>query len=142
SLVLKLYYTPNATTLTYKANGGEGSDIVDAGVVDEKLIVRSGIVFTRTGYTFAGWNTKADGSGTLYEADNVYTLTVDEDVLYAQWEEVLEEETLPPTSPTSPQNPNQPQTGDTVNLLSWLIVMVISALAMISILFYFRKKNK
>ena len=48
--------------------------------------------FTRTGYTFAGWNTKADGSGTNY-ADkasvNSLSTTNDETVnLYAQWTKV------------------------------------------------------
>jgi uncharacterized repeat protein (TIGR02543 family) len=38
----------------------------------------------RTGYTFAGWNTAADGSGTPYAANDVYTITGDA-TLYAQW---------------------------------------------------------
>lgn len=45
--------------------------------------------FKRTGYTFAGWNTAADGSGTSYgdEAVFTYTPTVDGETLtlYAQW---------------------------------------------------------
>ncbi len=43
--------------------------------------------FERTGYTFAGWNTAADGTGTAYEDGATITLTSDaEDVtLYAQW---------------------------------------------------------
>ena len=40
--------------------------------------------FTRTGYTFTGWNTKADGSGTPYK--NGQSITIDADMmLYAQW---------------------------------------------------------
>ncbi len=43
--------------------------------------------FERTGYTFAGWNTAADGTGTAYEDGATITLASDaEDVtLYAQW---------------------------------------------------------
>lgn len=42
--------------------------------------------FTRVGYEFTGWNTKADGSGDDVAAGDEYTLTAGEDVLYAQWE--------------------------------------------------------
>ena len=43
-----------------------------------------GNMFTRDTYTFMGWNTKADGSGTSYEDGADITIT--EDVtLYAQW---------------------------------------------------------
>lgn len=45
--------------------------------------------FTRVGYTFAGWNTKADGSGTSYtNGQSVNRLTTDNNGivnLYAQW---------------------------------------------------------
>ena len=39
---------------------------------------------TRTGYTFAGWNTKADGSGTNYAEGATYTANADV-TLYAKW---------------------------------------------------------
>ncbi len=38
----------------------------------------------RTGYTFAGWNTKSDGSGTNYSAGSSFTLSGDT-TLYARW---------------------------------------------------------
>ena len=45
--------------------------------------------FTRTGYTFAGWNTKADGSGTSYadkaSVNNLSTTNGATVNLYAQW---------------------------------------------------------
>ena len=40
--------------------------------------------FTRENYTFNGWNTAADGSGTSYADGNNITLTADT-TLYAQW---------------------------------------------------------
>ena len=40
--------------------------------------------FTRTGYTFAGWNTKSDGSGTTISSGNKCTFTENQ-TLYAQW---------------------------------------------------------
>ena len=38
---------------------------------------------TRAGYTFKGWNTKVDGTGTTYTASN---LPNDDVILYSQWE--------------------------------------------------------
>ncbi len=49
--------------------------------------------YTRIGYTFTGWNTKADGSGKSYEdMASVKNLAAEEDAtatLYAQWTPVL-----------------------------------------------------
>jgi uncharacterized repeat protein (TIGR02543 family) len=39
---------------------------------------------TKTGYTFAGWNTIADGSGTSYVGGNTFTINANTN-LYAQW---------------------------------------------------------
>ena len=38
----------------------------------------------KTGYTFNGWNTKADGTGTSYAAGGTFAITADT-TLYAQW---------------------------------------------------------
>ena len=38
----------------------------------------------KTDYTFAGWNTAADGTGTDYAADATFTITADT-TLYAKW---------------------------------------------------------
>lgn len=47
-------------------------------------------VFTRTGYTFAGWNTKADGTGDSYsDEQHINSSTSGETItLYAQWTKV------------------------------------------------------
>ncbi len=42
---------------------------------------------TRPGYLFLGWNTKADGSGTAYQAGDSYLVDKDS-TLYAQWEAI------------------------------------------------------
>lgn len=50
--------------------------------------------FTRDGYIFSGWNTKADGSGTAFDDRGIITYRSDkfedpsEPTLYAQWTEV------------------------------------------------------
>jgi uncharacterized repeat protein (TIGR02543 family) len=48
----------------------------------------SGTGFARTNYTFAGWNTAADGSGTLYAVGSPYFSATDSTVtLYVVWVE-------------------------------------------------------
>ena len=41
--------------------------------------------FVRTGYTFTGWNTAADGTGTAYVAGETINPLMSDVVLYAQW---------------------------------------------------------
>lgn len=48
----------------------------------------------RDGYTFRGWNTEPDGSGTPYSASDAYNLVGDV-TLYADWR--LDEEELADT---------------------------------------------
>jgi uncharacterized repeat protein (TIGR02543 family) len=71
--------------VTFDANGGTGSmgqlQIENCGALTANT-------FTRSGYTFAGWNTKADGSGTPYTNEAVMTATSSDKglvTLYAQW---------------------------------------------------------
>lgn len=70
--------------LVYDANGGIGTTLATTGKVNEVIKVAAN-GFTREGYEFVGWNTKADGTGTAYAAGADYTLTDAEDKLYAQW---------------------------------------------------------
>lgn len=95
--------TPGTTTLwaqwkadpahlIYNANTGSTSQTRRTdGVVDQTLTVIAN-PFTRTGYTFTGWNTQADGRGRAYTAGNGFRLVADPksnpvntSVLYAQW---------------------------------------------------------
>ncbi|MFJ7648880.1 S-layer homology domain-containing protein, partial [Lysinibacillus sp. NPDC097279] len=39
----------------------------------------------KTGFTFSGWNTKADGSGISYIANNTFTINASNITLYALW---------------------------------------------------------
>ena len=70
--------------LLIAGNGGSGTTAATAGKVDQEVeVAENG--FSKTGYTFSGWNTAADGSGDAYAAGNTYKLTAGEDKLYAQW---------------------------------------------------------
>lgn len=67
-------------SVTYRANGGTGDDIVD-----EDATVIADCSFTApTGKTFTNWNTQADGEGTDYVVGAEVTASL---TLYAQWEE-------------------------------------------------------
>ena len=70
-------------TITFNANGGIGamSALTVKEGASQKLTSNS---FTRSGYTFTGWNTKADGSGTSYTNGQIITPTANL-TLYAQW---------------------------------------------------------
>jgi uncharacterized repeat protein (TIGR02543 family) len=79
--------TANGTTLssnktvTFNANGGTGSMSNQIASTATNLTSNA---FTRSGYTFSGWNTAADGSGTSYANTASYPFTSDA-TLYAQW---------------------------------------------------------
>ena len=72
-------------TVSFDANGGTGSmSSMTFGKGETKILTAN--TFTRTGYAFIGWNTKADGTGTSYTNKQSITPT-DNLILYAQWEE-------------------------------------------------------
>ena len=74
-------------TITYKANGGTGSDISNEyGAADQvRLLTAEESEFTKSGYHIAEWNTKADGTGYTYGLNQSITLW-DDLTLYAIWE--------------------------------------------------------
>ena len=84
----------STVTLTYNANY-EGADPAMSEVPSLKnnalVELAAATLFTRTGYEFTGWNTKADGSGTSFAAGSnarVDDVDEDENVLYAQWKQL------------------------------------------------------
>ena len=74
-------------TVKFNANNGTGS-MNDQKIGVDATTTLSTNTFTRTGYTFAGWNTQANGQGTAYlnnaSVTNLGTYN-DEITLYAQW---------------------------------------------------------
>ena len=73
----------NTYSFSFDANGGSGSMSGGSAAYGESIQL-PGNTFTRPKYTFNGWNTKADGSGTAY-ADNASLTVTDNTTLYAQW---------------------------------------------------------
>ncbi len=81
-------WTANTYTVAYNANGGTGSMSNSSHTYDVAKNLTANR-FTKTGYTFSGWNTAADGSGMAYtDGQSVINLTVTSGAtvtLYAQW---------------------------------------------------------
>lgn len=80
---------PSVATLSYNVNGAD-SGRAPASVTNEQgaeITLDNGTGFSRVGYDFAGWNTRADGSGTGYAGGGRFTLSADI-TLYAEWDEV------------------------------------------------------
>ena len=81
-------WTANTYSVKYNANGGSGTMANSSHIYGTAKALTAN-AFTRTGYTFSGWNTKADGSGTAYaNKASVKNLTATNNGtfnLYAQW---------------------------------------------------------
>ena len=80
--------------LHYDANGGNGT-MGDVVVIAGSSVSLERNGFTRPGYTFTGWNTEADGSGTSYQPGASITIIDGTRTLYAQW--VMSVNSLPMT---------------------------------------------
>ena len=105
--------------LTYDANGGVGEDgntqkEIPVMINGETTIINN--PFTREGYEFTGWNTKADGTGKSFAAGNKARVTkIDDNILYAQWKqtsvhytvEFYYQEDNATTYPTAPHTTDQ-----------------------------------
>lgn len=76
------------SAIRYDSNGGDGDAFKKVGDSGTTATAAEAGVFLRKGYAFAGWNTKADGTGTAYQAgaDVAYPAEGDTLTLYAQWE--------------------------------------------------------
>jgi uncharacterized repeat protein (TIGR02543 family) len=88
---VKLYaqWTANTYKIKYNGNGATSGTMISSTKTYGKTSALKANAFTRTGYTFAGWNTKADGSGKSYKNKaSVKNLTSTDGKtvkLYAQW---------------------------------------------------------
>ena len=86
--VLDKGFAANGAVVVYNKNGGTGSRLFDTHVysIGETATAKE-CPFVKTEYTFTGWNTAADGTGTAIATNADFTITDNYQVLYAQWEE-------------------------------------------------------
>ena len=117
NFTLTAQWSPWKHTVRYDANAKNDTSVKGIPASQSKTanvdIKLSSGVPTRNGYTFLGWNTKADGKGTAYASGAIYkndqnggTVT-----LYAQWtpwKHVLHYDKNVPTSSTSQTVSNMP----------------------------------
>lgn len=79
------------TTVTYNGNGNTAGNVPTDGntyVQDANVtLTRNTGNLAKDGYTFAGWNTKADATGTSYAADGsgTFTMGISNVIFYAIW---------------------------------------------------------
>lgn len=78
---IEVDYTISGNTVTFKANGGVGSDYTQSESSSTALTANT---FTWSCHNFSKWNTAADGSGTDYADGATYSFAADM-TLYAQW---------------------------------------------------------
>ena len=87
TVTLYAQWTANKYTVTYNANGGSGTMATDTVSYGTGYVTKTN-AFARTGYTFKGWNEKADGTGTDWTGwiGKSWTWTYTKNItLYAQW---------------------------------------------------------
>ena len=81
-------YTSGAYTVKFRANGATSGKMSAQTIVRDKSKRLKANKFVRKGYTFVGWNTKADGSGTAFtNKQKVKNIAMAGKTvkLYAQW---------------------------------------------------------
>jgi uncharacterized repeat protein (TIGR02543 family) len=76
-------WTPKTYTVSYNSNGGINSPASQTKTHDVTLTL-SATTPTRTNFTFNGWNTASNGSGTNYSAGGSYIANASV-TLYAKW---------------------------------------------------------
>ena len=79
----------NVYTIKYNPNGGAG-DSIRKTYLDNTTAVVEECTYAKTGYSFNGWNTKEDGSGTSYKPGDEISNPKSNIILYAQWNMMLD----------------------------------------------------
>ena len=103
-------FYPVTYTITYNANGATSGSVpangsYTSGGAAASVAGNTGTL-ARTGYTFGGWNTAADGSGTAYAAGGSTYSTNSDVTLYADWTPI-------PTTTTTSTTTTVPATTTT-----------------------------
>ena len=130
---------PAQVKVSYNANGGVGTMESVTGDVGSKIVIQQN-GFTRSEYTFTGWNTQADGKGTAYKAGDSFTLTDKDTVLYAQWSKNSGSAGTGTNGTAKPTD--IPKTGDNSNLTLWFALLIVSGGAIIATAVISSKKKR
>ncbi|WP_342472656.1 InlB B-repeat-containing protein [Metasolibacillus sp. FSL H7-0170] len=85
---LGAYESEFAYHVFYDANGATGNRPVDQMTYkqgDTVTVQNNSGILERTGYTFEGWNTEADGQGLDYAENTTFIMGTQNQLLYAKW---------------------------------------------------------
>ncbi|RHO54440.1 hypothetical protein DW091_18190 [Eubacterium sp. AM05-23] len=89
TVILYAQWRANNYTIKFDGNSADGGSTSDQSMTYDTAVDLRLNGYTKTGYTFTGWNTQQDGGGTAYtESENVKNMTPDDGgvvTLYAQW---------------------------------------------------------
>jgi len=80
------------TSVIYNLNGGNINGSTD-NIVEENAVINGNYTVgtyapKKDGFTFAGWNTDANGEGSTFRSGNIAASGRDSNILYAQWTRV------------------------------------------------------
>ena len=91
NITLYAQWAANEYTISYNVNGGKGNVDIAMATYDKDIQLDNGSGLSYEGFKFAGWNTKADGSGQQFDigvtARNLTSIHTANVTLYAQWKE-------------------------------------------------------
>jgi uncharacterized repeat protein (TIGR02543 family) len=76
---------PESVIITFDENGGDTYNETKTVTSPATAIDALPTAPTRTGYTFAGWNTQSDGGGTAFTAETAVNASAADFTVYAQW---------------------------------------------------------
>jgi uncharacterized repeat protein (TIGR02543 family) len=85
SMTLFAKWSINSYMVSYDANGGTGTLPTSQNTEFASTVTVASTQITRAGYTFTRWNTRADGTGSSYDANATFTMPANAITLFAQW---------------------------------------------------------
>jgi uncharacterized repeat protein (TIGR02543 family) len=121
-------YVAPTKTVTFDANGGDGTMANQVASAATNLTASS---FTRSGYSFTGWNTLANGAGTAFTDAASFPFAGDQ-TLYAQWAAIPVAQ--PATLDAVTSDPKLAVTGtssDSANLWTNSALMITTGLGLL-----------
>lgn len=83
----------------FAQNGADTNSLPQSELLDSTKALWKNIM-TRAGYTFNGWNTKADGTGTAYADGVTFKFDLPSHILYAQWKLIQTKPTITWATPS------------------------------------------
>jgi len=103
----KIVTAPTTVNIAYKANLGDSQfDVADTVIKDSSYTIKNYQFTVIAIYTFLGWNTQPNGSGTAYYPEQAITANSDL-TLYAQWR-IVDSQTVTITYKINIEGDGQP----------------------------------